>query len=161
MLSRGGNVVEGLDTQWDRSNVADSAQGCRQDCRERFGQRLQLGFSDVLILARYTEDSLLQFWVLPGSRGRQELQAGSDVIYMLSDMMRERVSIHWSAKSLMDINATCLLVTSNVGLASTRVCIIVILSLDQRLYLRRGSVELQPLFVDGLRYTIRCDTRFL
>ena len=54
-----------------------------------------------------------------------------------------------------------LLVTSYIGLAGAIMGIIMIFSLDQRLYLGNGSVELQPLFVDGLGYTVCCDSRVL
>ena len=54
-----------------------------------------------------------------------------------------------------------LLVTSYIGLAGTIMGIIVIFSLDQRLYLGNGGVKLQPLFVDGLRYTVCCDSRVM
>lgn len=52
-----------------------------------------------------------------------------------------------------------LLVTPNIGLAGAIVGIMVIFGLDQRFYFGSGSVELQPLFVDGLRYTVRRDSR--
>ena len=51
-----------------------------------------------------------------------------------------------------------LLVTSYIGFAGTVMGIIVIFSLDQRLQLGSGSIELQPLFVDGLRDTVCCDS---
>ena len=80
---------------------------------------------------------------------------------MLLDMVWERVSINSSTKKLLSMIGDSLLIATNVGLAGAIVCVIVILSLDQRFYLRSGSVELEPLFVDGLRYTVRCDSRVM
>ena len=54
-----------------------------------------------------------------------------------------------------------ILVASYIGLTGTIMGIIVIFSLDQCLHLGNGGVELQPLFVDGLRYTVCCDSRVM
>ena len=51
------------------------------------------------------------------------------------------------------------LITSDIGLASAIVGIVVILSLEQCLHLGNGSVKLKPLPVDGLRYPLRVDSR--
>lgn len=53
------------------------------------------------------------------------------------------------------------LVASNISLASAIVGIVVVLSLDQCFYFGSGSVKLQPLFVDGLRYAICYDSGVL
>lgn len=52
-------------------------------------------------------------------------------------------------------------VASNIGFASAIVSIVVILGLDQRFYFGSGSIELQPLLVDGSRNAVCCDSGVL
>ena len=80
---------------------------------------------------------------------------------MFLDMMRDRVSIDMSTHLTHKMTKSALLVASNIGLASAIVGIVVVLGLDQSFYLGSGSIKLQPLFVDGLRYAVCCDSGVL